>query len=98
MKWIGRRGSGNIDDRRGMSGGKLAVGGGIGATIIYLLINFVFGSDAADLTQQFQNPQEQNETRGVTNTNDANEDEVAKFAAVVLADNEDVWNKIFAEN
>jgi predicted metalloprotease len=98
MKWLGSRGSSNIDDRRGMSGGKLAVGGGIGATILYLLINFVFGSDAADLTQQLQNPQQQNETHGVTATNNASEDELAKFAAVTLAYNEEVWNKLFAEN
>ncbi|MEJ7588988.1 MAG: neutral zinc metallopeptidase, partial [Ferruginibacter sp.] len=29
MLWQGRRESSNVDDRRGMSGGKIAAGGGI---------------------------------------------------------------------
>jgi uncharacterized protein len=96
MKWTGRRQSGNIEDRRGFSGGGLAVGGGIGGLIIYLLVNFVFGGDSSQLV----NPaQEQRETapNGVTATKDAQEDQMAKFASVVLADNEDVWKKLFRE-
>jgi len=39
MKWIGRRQSDNVEDRRGMSsGGKTIVGGGV-LGIIILLIN-----------------------------------------------------------
>ena len=96
MKWLGQRGSSNVDDRRGFSGGKLALGGGVGAAIVYLLIQFVFGGDVAELTQQI--PQQQNHTRGVTSTNNSSEDQMAKFASVVLQHNEDVWNKLFAEN
>ena len=37
MKWIGRRQSDNVEDRRGMSsGGKTVVGGGIIGIIILL--------------------------------------------------------------
>lgn len=55
MKWRGRQGSGNMEDRRGMSGGKLAVGGGaIG--LIVLLINMFMGGDSSaimnDILQQ----------------------------------------------
>src|SRR4051812_3537933 len=98
MKWMGGRGSGNIEDRRGMSGGKLVAGGGIGAAIVYLLINFVFGGDASDLTSQMQQPSQETETRGVTSTGDASEDTVAMFADKVLGYTEDVWGKIFQEN
>jgi predicted metalloprotease len=97
MKWLGRRGSSNIEDRRGFSGGKLALGGGIGATIVYLLVNFLFGGDVADMTQQTQDPQE-TEARGVTGTDNSSEDNMAQFASVMLADNEDVWGRIFSEN
>ena len=38
MKWIGRRQSDNMEDRRGFSGGKTIVGGGIIGVII-LLVN-----------------------------------------------------------
>lgn len=100
MKWLGRRGSSNIDDRRGMSGGKMLAGGGIGAAIIYLVINFFFGAEGVDLAQQIQNQggSQQSETRGVTTTENASEDEMAKFAAVVLEFTEEVWDKIFREN
>ena len=37
MRWRGRQQSGNVEDRRGMSGGKIAIGGGAG--IIILIIN-----------------------------------------------------------
>ncbi|MBX3107213.1 MAG: neutral zinc metallopeptidase, partial [Bacteroidetes bacterium] len=44
MKWTGRRESGNVEDRRRLSGGKIALGGGaIG--IIILLINLFMGGD-----------------------------------------------------
>ncbi len=37
MKWTGRRESSNVDDRRGISGGGLAVGGGIVGVIVILV-------------------------------------------------------------
>ena len=41
MKWIGRRQSDNVDDRRGMSGGgKTIIGGGVIGIIILLLNAF----------------------------------------------------------
>ena len=94
MKWLGRRQSGNIDDRRGFSGGGIAAGGGIIGLVVYLLINFLGGdpNQVAGLQDQGGEP------TGVTETRNATEDEMAKFASVVLADNEDVWNKIFAQN
>lgn len=30
MKWQGRQGSDNVEDRRGMTPGRMAIGGGIG--------------------------------------------------------------------
>ena len=92
MKWLGRRESSNVDDRRSSSGGKFFVGGTIG--VIILVIKFFMDGDPTQLIQQIdqQNPQ----TTEVVN--DSLDNTMAKFVAVVLADNEDVWNKIFAEN
>jgi predicted metalloprotease len=53
MRWQGRRTSGNVEDRRGMSGGKLAVGGGIG-TIVIALIIFLMGGNPGELLDQLQ--------------------------------------------
>ena len=91
MLWQGRRESGNVEDRRGMStGGGLAVGGGlIGA--IFLVIKFLLGGgDPNQLPQQI--PQE---SRELTAEEKAKDDERAHFVGVVLGDTEDVWAEIF---
>lgn len=36
MRWAGRQGSGNVEDRRGM-GGRVAIGGGIGGIAILII-------------------------------------------------------------
>jgi uncharacterized protein len=93
MKWIGRRESGNVDDRRRMSGGNMAIGGGaIG--IIILLINLFMGGNPEQVLTQLQQQTTQESDAPI----DPAEDEMAKFVSVALADNEDVWNKIFSEN
>ena len=60
MKWIGRRQSDNVEDRRGMSsGGKTIVGGGI-IGIIILLVNAFGGENAQMITpilEQFNQQQ-----------------------------------------
>ncbi len=48
MKWQGRRGSRNIEDRRRMSAGKTAGVGGIGALVIVLIGAFM-GVDVSSL-------------------------------------------------
>ena len=91
MKWQGRQGSGNIEDRRGMSGGKIAMGGGIG-TIVIVLIVLLLGGDPSQLLDTMQSG---TETEQVQTT--AEEDQMAQFVSVVLKDTETVWTKIFQE-
>jgi predicted metalloprotease len=38
MRWIGRRGSSNVEDRRGSGTGKMVVGGRIGTIIIAIIV------------------------------------------------------------
>jgi len=92
MKWIGRRESSNVEDRRGMSGGGLAVGGGVIGIIIYLIYSFL-GGDPGQLPQSIP----QSQTSQLTSEQQAADEERAKFVKVVLADTEDVWNKLFAD-
>jgi len=99
MKWQGRRQSGNLDDRRGMSKGKLAAGGGIVVTLIVLGLQFFggeTGKQLAPIVEQIGNSQtvQQTEQRELT----AQEKEMGNFMATVLADTEDVWNQIFSQN
>jgi predicted metalloprotease len=98
MKWIGRRQSDNVEDRRGMSsGGKTIVGGGI-LGIIILLLNVFGGENAQMLTpilEQFNQGQSApTEQRDLT----AKEIEEQQFVKTLLADNETIWSNIFHEN
>lgn len=98
MKWIGRRQSDNVEDRRGMSGGgKTILGGGI-IGIIILLVNVFGGENAKMITpilEQFNQQQTtQTESRPLTEE----EEKLAEFPKVVLKDTEVIWTKIFEEN
>jgi predicted metalloprotease len=97
MKWMGRRESSNVDDRRGISGGGLAAGGGIIGVVIYLVYTFLSGNniDPSEVQQQFNQPSHQT---ALTPEEQAADDERAKFVKVVLAETEDVWNKLFTES
>src|SRR5436190_11453775 len=94
MLWRGRRGSSNVDDRRGISGGGVAAGGGIIGVIVYLLYTFLGGGggDTSSLPPVLPGPSTE-----MTTAEKAADDERAEFVKVVLAETEDVWSKIFAE-
>lgn len=96
MQWLGRRESSNVDDRRGLSGGGLATGGGIIGVIIYLLYSFLGGNST-------DGPQLPNLSTGTTQSTLAPEeqkaeDQRASFVKVVLADTEDIWGELFKKN
>jgi predicted metalloprotease len=96
MQWFGRRESTNVDDRRGMSGGGIAAGGGIIGVIIYLLYTFL-GGGTVDPSQIPQLNPSSHQTTLSPEAQKA-DDERAKFVKVVLADTEDVWSEIFKKN
>lgn len=95
MKWIGSRQSTNVDDRRGMSGRGLAVGGGLGGLVIYLLYALLTGN-SIDPSQVPIDPG--GRSSALSPQEQAADEERANFVKTVLAETEDVWNKIFAEN
>ncbi|MGA4721102.1 KPN_02809 family neutral zinc metallopeptidase [Fictibacillus nanhaiensis] len=91
MKWRGRRGSANVEDRRGMGGKGLAVGGGLGGLIIVLIVTLL-GGNPGDLIGGLG---EQEQSTPYEETQKEKED--AEFVSVVLADTEDVWTEIFQD-
>ena len=95
MKWQGRQGSGNIEDRRGMSKGRMVAGGGIG-TVIILLIVLLLGGDPVKLLDSLQQSSPATGTEQVSTSTE--EDAMAQFVSVVLKDTETVWGKIFKES
>lgn len=74
-----------------MSGGGLAVGGGIGTLAIALLIWALGGDPSAVLRGQGSNKGSLGIQRELTPI----EKEGKEFVAVVLADTEDVWHEVF---
>ena len=91
MKWAGRRQSGNVEDRRRMSGKGIAGIGGVGGIII-ALIYMLMGGDPSQLFNAFQQETEQRQVAPQTNTG---QDPLVSFVSVVLADTEDVWDSLF---
>lgn len=89
MQWRGRRQSTNVEDRRGVSGRGLAVGGGIGGVVI-LVLYLLMGGNPNDMTQVMPGgePQEMSAEEKKL------DDERAEFVRVVLGDTEDVWNEL----
>lgn len=82
MRWQGRRQSTNVEDRRGVSGGTVAMGGGILGIIIALVLGLVFGLSPST-------------TSTTASTTAEQADEMAAFVRVILADTEDYWNQQF---
>jgi uncharacterized protein len=90
MRWQGRAGSGNIEDRRGM-GMALPVGGGIGGLVLLLLFSMLTGQNPIDYIDT-SSPEQTAGTSSVPG-----DDPQAEFVSVVLADTEDTWGEIFAQ-
>jgi len=92
MDWKDRRQSENIEDRRGVTGGKIALGG-LGS-IAVLIIALLFGADPRQLLRQLPNSD-----NSVQSSRPANpeEEELKQFVAVVLAETEDAWSDIFRQ-
>lgn len=97
MRWRGRQGSHNIEDRRGRGGGKV-MGGGIFGLIIGGILWLVFGVNPITAFQTGSSIG--NATSGVNSSSgtaltDKSRD--PQFVSVVLKDTENVWNQIFAQ-
>ncbi|HXJ77153.1 MAG TPA: neutral zinc metallopeptidase [Candidatus Methylomirabilis sp.] len=94
MRWqMGRR-SDNIEDRRGIGMGGVAIGGGIG-TILLVVVALFLGVDPS-VVLQGGGPQVSTAPPAVERRAPSpEEDRLKDFVAVVLADTEDTWTEIF---
>ncbi|MFT5165460.1 MAG: putative metalloprotease [Saprospiraceae bacterium] len=93
MRWQGKEGSKNVDDRRGRGVKRGAAGVGIG-TIILALVYMLLGEDPQQILNQAQQSQPQYEQQTQAGGQD---DELKQFVSVVLKQTEEVWNKLFIE-
>ncbi len=93
MKWQGRQGSSNVEDRRGM-GSKGLLGGGI-VTIVVVVVGLIFGVDLS----QFTNLSSDTSTQPAAEYKATPEEqELAEFSKVVLKETENTWDKLFDQN
>lgn len=90
MRWKDRQGSSNVEDKRGLSA-KGIVGGGIGTILIALVVYFLGG----DPGQLLENTQTQSSQTSSEYKPSAEEQELAQFTSVVLAETENVWSELF---
>lgn len=88
MRWSGGRGSGNIEDRRGL-GPAGAVGGlGAGGLILALIGYFVFGVDPSTTTSVLGGGAQVQQQEGVRG---GPADEAGRFVDVIATNVDDVW-------
>lgn len=90
MKWRGRRGSRNIEDRRGRSAGAVGGIGGIGLIAI-LVIGYLLGVDVRPL---LNGGSLGGQPSGSTEMTEADQ-QAGEFVSVTLADTEEVWADLF---
>ena len=100
MQWRGRRGSRNIEDRRGQrSVGRAGRAGGVGGLglVAVLIIGYFLGIDVTPLLQGGGPLGGQIDSGAQVEITEADR-EAGQFVSVVLADTEEVWTEIFREN
>jgi predicted metalloprotease len=95
MKWLGRRESSNVEDRRGMRPGRTVLGGG--AILIVVAIGWLMGADPRVLLQQLLSTESTSLSTSERVAPTPESDERARFASVILAETEDVWRTAFQE-
>src|SRR5687768_5872683 len=95
MRWRDRRQSENVADRRGLTPGRVAVGGGLGGLVV-LILALLLGADPQQLLEQLpaNNPEG---SVPASRTARPGDDELRQFVGVVLAETEDVWTQIFRQ-
>ncbi len=98
MRWKTGRRSQNVQDRRGQGsrgggGSPLVIGGGgIGMVVVAIVITLL-GGDPTILLESA--PQTRSPSGGTYQASSPEEDQLAEFVSVVLADTEDTWSTIF---
>jgi predicted metalloprotease len=95
MRWQGKRMSENVEDRRGIGGRGLAVGGGVGGVVI-LVLYLLLGGDPSEITQNLQ-VDGSTSSSGAGQALSQKDKEMGDFVSVVLADIENVWREQFKQ-
>ena len=94
MRWEGLRRSSNVEDRRGRGRGvPMALGGGGIGVVVLALVAMFFGVDPSVVLEGGGQATYEGESRPTS----PEEDRLAEFSSVVLADTEETWNGLFRQ-
>jgi predicted metalloprotease len=96
MRWRSGRRSRNVEDRRGRRIGRKTAGGGIGVVVIALIAMY-FGVDPSVFLNQQAPPAGGTSSYSVSTSHSPEEQQLAEFVSVVLADTEDTWHALFRQ-
>ena len=97
MRWQDREQSSTGEDRRRVTPGRAAMGGGVG-TLVLLVIMLLMGADPKallDVAMQGVGQSASGPGAGARPLPPGEQDELARFVSVVLADTEKVWTEQF---
>ncbi len=109
MRWEDFRSSDNVEDRRGEGGGFRLPGGGggrglgLGTIVVLGLVGWALGIDpriligGAEMISGGGGPAFQQEAPRRSGPSAPPTDEMGRFAAAILGNTEDVWNRILPE-
>ena len=93
MRLGNQRLSDNVEDRRGMSGGRIALGGGGMGVIILAIAIYLCGGDPSQLFQSIPS-QTDIPSSGPAANKVVTQDENSQFARAILGNLEDAWRQI----
>lgn len=97
MRWGDLRQSTNVEDRRGMGGRGIALGGGGIGILILAVVIYLCGGDPQQLLQNLPSQGEVQQPGGAANTRTQPPDQNAQFARAILGSTEDAWGKILPQ-
>jgi predicted metalloprotease len=93
MEWQGGRREGNVEDRRGMSGGVVGGGLGLGAVVLAAVGYFVFGIDPSQTLSAVSGSAPQEQVQGKQGSP---ADQAGAFVDVIETSTTDVWSQLIS--
>jgi len=97
MRWRDYGQSSNIEDRRGMGGRGLAIGGGGIGVLILLVAALVCGVDPRQLLENLPQDTTSQQPGAASNSTNKTPDENRQFVGAVMKTTEDIWGEILPQ-
>ena len=97
MRWQDLRQSSNVEDRRGMGGRGLAIGGGGIGILIIAVIALLCGYDPSQLLENLPTQTQQQQPSTASNSTNRPVDENRQFVGAIMGSTEDTWAAILPQ-